>query len=262
MPSTPVTASIPAPISVQLYSLREEAAADFRAVIARLGEIGYAGVETAGFHDLTAEQLRVALDNAGLAVSSAHVGLDKPDAYEASLDAHQALGAQTVVIPALAPASFADLDSVRAAADMINDANARVRRRGLTLGYHNHFWELESVIDDRFALLHLFDLLEPSVIAEVDIYWAKVGGADPQALVRDLGERAVLLHVKDGPADSPRSSMVAVGDGAIDTSGVLGANAAVQWHIVELDRCDTDMFDAVERSFRYLVDNGLSRGQR
>ena len=55
--------------------------------------------------------------------------------------------------------------------------------------------------------------------------------------------------------------MVAVGDGAIDVDGVVAAGTAARWHIIELDRCDTDMFDAVERSYHYLVDHGLSRGR-
>ena len=37
------------PISVQLYSLRDEAAKDFKAVVRRVAEIGYKGVEPAGF---------------------------------------------------------------------------------------------------------------------------------------------------------------------------------------------------------------------
>ena len=59
--------------------------------------------------------------------------------------------------------------------------------------------------------------------------------------------------MKDGPADDRASAMVAVGDGVIDVPGVLAAARSAQWHIVELDRCDTDMFDAVERSYDYLV---------
>ena len=50
--------------------------------------------------------------------------------------------------------------------------------------------------------------------------------------------------------------MVAVGDGVVDIPGVLAASPAARWHIVELDRCDTDMFEAVERSYDYLVGNG------
>ena len=168
--------------SIQLYTLRDAAAADFRAVLMRLGAIGYVGVELAGFNGLTPSELRGALDDAGLTLSSAHVDLAKPDEFEAALDEHQALGCDTVVVPMLPPKGFADLDAIRIAADRLNAANERARARGLDLGYHNHFWEL-PLVDDRPALLHLFDLVDDTVFAEVDIYWARVGGVDPAELV-------------------------------------------------------------------------------
>ena len=98
------------------------------------------------------------------------------------------------------------------------------------------------------------------MIAEVDIYWAQVGGSDPKEIVTELGPRVGLLHVKDGPADSPKHPMVAVGDGVVDIPGVLDASPSARWHIVELDRCATDMFEAVERSYDYLVGGGYSGG--
>ena len=251
----------PAPISVQLYSLREETAADFPAVLARLGAKGFVGVELAGFGSLTPPALRAALDNAGLVVSSAHVGFAEAAEFETALDAHQPLGCETVVIPALSHKAFTDVDTVRAIADRVNALAVVAQARGMSLGYHNHFWEFAPMPDGRPALLHLFEHLAPAVFAEVDIYWAQVGGSDPKGLVTELGSRVGLLHVKDGPADEPPSAMVAVGDGAVDVPGVLAASPSARWHIVELDRCETDMFDAVERSYDYLVGSGLSRGR-
>ena len=253
--------SSPPPISVQLYSLREQVAADFPAVLARLGAKGYPGVELAGLSGLTPEQLSHALTVAGLELSSAHVGLNVEGGFDAALDLHQSLGCDTVVIPSLPHDAFSNLDDVRAQADRINGAAETARAHGVTLGYHNHWWELASMPDGRPALLHLFDHLDPDVIAEVDIYWAQVGGSDPEAIVADLGPRVGLLHVKDGPADVPPSPMVAVGDGIVDVPAVLAAAPSARWHIVELDRCATDMFDAVERSYDYLVGNGHSRGK-
>ncbi len=249
------------PLAVQLYSLREEAAVDFAGVLRRVGAMGYAGVELAGFHDVDPTEVGRVLDDAGLRVASAHVGLDPADQYEAALDVHQALGADSVVVPFLAPDDFASSDAVSRAADRINAAREITSARSLTLGYHNHWWELEQSIDGRPALLALFDRLAPDVVAEVDVYWAKVGGTDPAALLAALGDRAAFLHVKDGPADEPGSAMVAVGDGAIDVPGVLAAAPAARWHIVELDRCDTDMETAVARSHDYLVGAGLSSGR-
>ena len=251
----------PAPISVQLYSLRDQVEADFPSVLTRLGAKGYVGVELVGFGGLTPQDLRRALDGAGLVVSSAHVGFQDDNEFAATLDAHQPLGCDTVVIPALSHKVFDDPDTLRATADRVNALDELARGRGMTLGYHNHWWEFTAMADGRPALLRLFDHLAPTVFAEVDIYWAQVGGADPKDLVTELGSRVGLLHVKDGPADEPPSPMVAVGDGAVDVKGVLGASPSARWHIVELDRCATDMFEAVERSYDYLVGTGLSRGR-
>jgi sugar phosphate isomerase/epimerase len=248
------------PAGVQLYSLREEAARDFPGVLERVARIGFVGVEFAGFYGVPAAEVGRMLQANGLEAASAHVGLAADDDFKAALDDHAAIGCDTVVIPAAPHTGFEDPDEVRATADLVNHHAALARDRGVALGYHNHFWELASMPDGRPALLHFYEHTAPDVLAEVDIYWAQVGGADPATLVAELGPRAALLHVKDGPADRG-SANVAVGDGAVDTPAVLAAATSARWHFVEFDRCDTDMFTAVERSFDYLVSSGLSRGR-
>ncbi|HTO56199.1 MAG TPA: hypothetical protein VMJ74_00330, partial [Pseudomonadales bacterium] len=62
-------------ISVQLYSLREEAKKGLAPILERLGRIGYAGVEPAGLADLTPAAFNKCLADAGLVVSSGHTGL-------------------------------------------------------------------------------------------------------------------------------------------------------------------------------------------
>jgi hypothetical protein len=52
-----------------------------------------------------------------------------------------------------------------------------------------------------------------------------------------------------------------------DAEGVLRRVAGAgegytQWLIVELDECATDMLEAVEKSYRYLVEKGLGRGNK
>jgi sugar phosphate isomerase/epimerase len=153
-----------------------------------------------------------------------------------------------------------DAAGVRRYADKLNAFNEQVRARGMALGYHNHWWEFSNRIGGETAHALLFRLLDASVFAEIDTYWAKVGGADPARVVGDLGARARLLHIKDGPATDSEAPMTAVGDGAVDVAAIAKASRA-KWHIVELDRCATDMFEAVERSYDYLVGNGLSRGR-
>ena len=55
--------------------------------------------------------------------------------------------------------------------------------------------------------------------------------------------------------------MVAVGDGEMDFSQIVEASHGISdWLIVELDRCETDIMEAVEKSYNYLVTHDLARG--
>lgn len=252
---------MPPRLSVQLYTLREEAKKNgLGGILDRLGRIGYAGVEPAGLHDLTADAFRQRVAAAGMVVSSAHVALPAAEKVTEVLDQQAAIGNDTLVVPFLPPDDFKDESAVRRTADRLNAFNAAVRARGATLGYHNHWWEFSTRIGDVTAHARLFALLDADVFAEVDTYWARVGGADPAAVVAALGTRARLLHIKDGPADKPESKMTAAGEGVIDIGAIAKASRA-DWHIVELDHCATDMFEAVEKSHRYLTGRGYAVGR-
>jgi sugar phosphate isomerase/epimerase len=103
--------------------------------------------------------------------------------------------------------------------------------------------------------------LNPAIFFEVDTYWVKTAGCNPADIVKEYGKRAPLLHIKDGPAVQ-KQPMTAVGDGVMDFAGIVQAAANnVQWLVVELDECATDMMQAVEKSVKYLVQKGLGRGK-
>jgi len=246
--------------AVQLYTLRDVPEPDLFSIIPKLAAFGYSGIELSGTEQrgVDAQAVSKILDDYGMVISSAHIALGESGLDEHDLDDLQTLGVDTVVVPFLPPDAFADLGTVSRSADRLNRAAQQVAPRSLAFAYHNHFWELQSVIDGRVALLHLFDMLERELASELDIYWAQVGGADPAHIAAALGDRAQFLHVKDGPANRPEESMVAVGAGSVDVPAVLQANGAVRWHIVELDRCTTDMYEAVEKSHQYLMELGLS----
>ncbi len=249
------------PTSVQLYSVRDAAAKDFEGVLRRIGDIGFVGVEVAGFHDLTPQQYAAIVEDSGLVTSSAHLTDLSPDGLNAMLDKIQEIGCDVAVCAFMPAERFADLDAIKLSADALNAANDIATSRGVSLGYHNHWWEFATSIDGQTAWSALIDRLDSTVFAEVDIYWATLGGADPRQVIADLGDRLRLMHVKDGPCDAPESPMVPVGSGTLDIPAILTSAPTATWHIVELDRCATDMFVALADSHRYLVDSGLSRGR-
>ena len=251
---------MPAPIAVQLYSLREEAGADLEATLERLAATGFVGIECADLHGRSPREFRERVAAVGLAICSSH-GLAIGDAAPAVLDAAAELGSPLVVVPVAAPERFTSTDAVGALADELNAAAERAAERGLALGYHNHFWEWTALPDGTPAYDALVARLDPAVELELDVYWAQVAGRDPARLLETLGDRVTRLHLKDGPADAPASAMTAAGEGRVDLAAAAAAAPHVRWHIVELDRCDGDMFDAIERSHAYLTGAGISAGR-
>ena len=79
------------------------------------------------------------------------------------------------------------------------------------------------------------------------------------ALLRRLGDRVRYLHVKDGPAVNRDDFMTAVGSGRMPVAEILAASPSARWHVVELDRCATDMMTAVGDSLAWLTGQGLAR---
>jgi sugar phosphate isomerase/epimerase len=177
---------------------------------------------------------------------------------DAVIGAARILGADTVIVPHLAPPRFADADGVRGVAAELNEASARLAGEGLRLGYHNHDFELSSLIGGTPALEVLADQLDEAVVLEVDTYWAAVGGQDVAALLGRLGDRVRYLHVKDGPVVDREDFMTAVGTGRMPVAEILAASPSATWHVVELDRCATDMMTAVGDSLAWLTAQGLT----
>ncbi len=249
-----------APIALQLYTIRDLLAKDFTAGVKKIAEMGYAGVETAGFPGITPAAAAQLFKDLGLEIVAAHSGLPLGDKKNEVLDTLAALGCKRLVCPGLGHDLWSSVSGIQKAADMLNEAYDIARQNHLSLGFHNHSIEFQKV-DGKFAHDILQEYLHPNIFFEVDTYWVKVGGGDPVEVVRKLGRRAPLLHIKDGPGDH-QSPQTAIGAGIMDFPAIVeAAGSNPEWMIVELDACATDMMEAVRQSFQYMVSQGLAHGR-
>ena len=71
------------PIALQLYTVRDETAKDFKGTVRKVAQMGYAGVELAGDGGLSAEEMSDLLGETGLKPAGSHVGLNL---FEQQLD--------------------------------------------------------------------------------------------------------------------------------------------------------------------------------
>lgn len=239
-------------IALQLYTVRDFAASDYAGAVRKVAEAGYKAVETAGFPGTTAKAAAKLFHELGLTVAAAHVGLPLGDQKNAILDQLEALGKPPLLCTQIRPDDVKSLDAIKDLCDRLNQGYTVARENGLQFGIHNHWWEFGQ-IEGRLIHHVMLEQLDPGIFFEVDTYWVKVAGIDPTQIVRELGARAPLLHIKDGPANR-EAPMTAVGDGVIDVPAILQASGEnARWWIVEMDRCATDVMEAVKKSYDYLA---------
>jgi len=247
------------PIAVQLYTVREAAAEDFPGVLKRVAAIGYKGVEFAGIHGMAPAEVKRIVDGLGLQVASAHGPVPSQGNAAQVIDECQTLGVRRLISGPGGPIDT--MDHVLACADLLNEGIALLAGAGIEFGLHNHWAEFEPV-EGRLPEDVLLQKV-PGLFAELDVYWITVGGPDAAETVARLKGRAPLLHIKDGPV-SPPQPHTAVGQGVLDIPAIVNAAdpAVLDWLIVELDSCATDMWQAVEDSYRYMTGNALAAGSR
>lgn len=244
-------------LSVQLYTVREAMQEDLPGTLERIAGIGFSQVEPYNFPAFPG--LGDALRDTGLSAPTTHahfVGVSDSE-LEDVFGAAKALGIQRVIDPHVPAERWQTAQSVAEIAAELNAASIVAARHGVTIGYHNHAHEAESIIDGRTSLELLADHLDPQVGLEVDTYWVAVGGQDPVALLERLGSRVVAIHVKDGAATPEPKDQTAVGSGTLHIRSILEA-APHALRVIELDDSRGDRFQAISDSYDYLVKENLA----
>jgi sugar phosphate isomerase/epimerase len=262
------------PLSVQLYSLREEAKKDFAGVIKRVAEMGYKGVEPAGFFDLSPVEFRKIVEDLGMRVYSAHSPWARPDSLDEAMEQANMLDLKTIVC-GYGPNEFKDLDSIKATAEMTNKMQEVLSKNGFTLFQHNHDFEFAR-IDGKLKYETYLELC-PEVKVEMDSFWStNFGQEDAVEMLKKFSDRTILIHIKDGLLKQKKQEqkvtngildrkveLRALGTGELDIKGLIEAMPEqVETVIVELDYCNIDMFEAIEMSYKYMTENGFVAGNK
>jgi sugar phosphate isomerase/epimerase len=213
--------------------------------------MGYAGVEFAGYGNLSAQAINSLLAETGLQVAGTHVGLNllTGEQLDASITCCRAINCPVMVLPSI-PQALRTLDGIRALGPQLNSIGQRCRDQGIDFGYHNHDFEFTS-IEGHTLLEHLLAITDPALVKiELDIYWAAYAGYDPLALLNSLGQRVVLIHFKDM---APDRSMTEVGRGILDMQSMTAfAQQQNIWAVVEHDHPTLPSLESANISLEYF----------
>ena len=251
----------------QLYTARKLLEADFRGTLEKVAAIGFREVQVSPRAGHTPAEIREMLDDSGLVCPSIH--LDARNSTAAEIDAAKTLGARYVFLSApmqvfridngkfLGIRDDVTLDEWRGIADGLNETGAAFAEAGLVFGYHNHAFEflpIDSVIPFDLVL----DRTDPKLVSiEIDLGWARVGGADPLVYFERYPGRFPVCHVKDVLADG---TFVDPGDGVVDFPRIFAraSQAGLRHYFVEHDTTQ-DPLATARAGYAYLRAASASR---
>lgn len=242
------------PVAVQMYTLREECEKDFAGTLKKVAELGFDGVEFAGYGGLTAKEVKTLLDELGLRAAASHVPLEQLETNLSQvIEEMKILNSKYIVCPYLMPDRRSEQD-YQALISFLNQAGETCQREGITLCYHNHDFELARLSDGRMALEAIFeDTNIDHVSAEFDIYWLTKAGEKPVEWINRYKNRTPLIHLKDMTIDEEQF-FAELGTGGVNLESVLnvGEEAGVEWWVVEQDMSRRTPFESIEISINYL----------
>lgn len=234
-----------APLALQLYSVRDALKADFISTLKKVAELGFSGVEFAGFYGFSAEEMKKLLEENNLIAMGSHTGLDLlENDLEGVMAYNKAIGNDRIICP------WAELDTPEQLEELVQKLaviGKTLKENGFTFYYHNHDGEFK-LFDGKYA----FDILleqVPGLKAEVDVYWATVAGVSPVEYLKAHQDVTDLIHLKDGIGrkDTP------VGEGEVDIQGVIDVSneMKVKWLVVE-DESTGDQIASVATGMKNL----------
>lgn len=267
-------------LGLQLYTVRDQMASAPEQTLAAIAAAGYWQVELMTI-DEEAIKIAAMARAAGLCVHSAFLdfkvitspGSEGTASLEQTLNLAQRIGLRHVVFGYIAKDQRDTIDKCRLVADSANAAADKTRAAGMRMCYHNHAFEFQPFPLDPAAgpdakPLTAYDVFterfDPQQMEfELDVFWAKIAGQDPLALMRRLAGRISQVHLKDMLAGTPvimdESAVPAdafqeLGEGVIDIPGVmrLAKEIGVDQCHVEQDQSPAPL-ESIVQSYQYLA---------
>lgn len=244
-------------IGLQLYTLRDELALDATSVLQKVAQMGYEGVEFAGYYDFSPEQLQKLLSGLSLKAISSHVSIERlKEHLEEEIAMNVAIGSRYVIIPGLNQEQRQNLSET--AAFLIECSN-RFASKGIKFGFHNHYVEFTETYGEQLWFDAFFERTPLELMkSELDVCWVHKAGSDPIAILEKYAGRVPLIHLKDMRKNEDGSHQtVELGVGEMELPAILAAaaSAGTEWIIVEQDDCERSALDSVKVSMEWLHQN-------
>ena len=187
------------PVGLQLYTVRDDMAKDFKGTLQQVKALGYDGVEFAGLFGHAPADIKAWCAEIGLNPISAHVPLaEMLEDIDKVIADYKTIGCEYIVVPYVTEERRPGGELFKQMVEEIRAIGAKCKEAGLVLLYHNHDFEFQKTETGEIGLDYLYanvpaDLLQ----TELDQCWLKYAGQDPVAYLEKYSGRSPVVHLKD-----------------------------------------------------------------
>ena len=251
-------------IYVQLYSVREDVKDDFNSTIQNVADIGYTGVEAAGykdgkFYDLTPEVFKHKIEGAGMKLLSSHAGrsLNRENPantnwesiwkwWDTAITAHKAAGIEYLITASMP--RLTSLEHLKVYCDYYNEIGRKCKEQGIRFGYHNHAFEFVE-FDGVTWYDYMIENTDPDLVFyQMDVYWTVKGGKSPVEYFKKYPGRFEILHIKD-EKELGESGMVGF-DAILKNRAIAGT----KYLVIEIEKYEFPPIQSIKLGYDYLVE--------
>ncbi len=231
-------------LALQLYTVRDliNSAKDLLNILPKVKDLGFDGVEFAGYFGASALALKNKLDETGLVPIGTHLNindLDKEKLKE-TIEYNKILGCRYL------GTGGGPHDTIEESENTAKILENAAKESGITTYYHNHWEEFAPFENGKTAL----DIISAHTKIELDAYWSFHAGIDNYKYITEHKDDILLIHIKDGVDGQPK----ALKEGNCDLDAIVKAAKEInlEWLILENDDPEPDGLSDVKRSMEYL----------
>jgi sugar phosphate isomerase/epimerase len=247
-------------IALQLYSLRDELPKRFYEVLKDVADLGFEGVEFAGFYGKDPNELRDVLQKLGLEIAGAHIPIQAFSELEIdkTISFNTTLGNRYLIIPSLPKEMVKTKNDWIKFTETLNNLAKKLRQYGMRIGYHNNVVEF-TPIEGEYPWNLIFSRTSEEVIMQIDIGHALRSGLttdDVIDIIKRYRGRALTIHAKD--YSKVKGYDVVIGEGDIkwlDILKTLKDYGGTQWIIIEQETYPyKPPIESIKKSLKNLRD--------
>jgi sugar phosphate isomerase/epimerase len=235
--------------AIQLYSVRDETQKDFPGTLKKLAEMGYTGVEFAGYGGLNAEEMKQVLADNNLKSVGSHIGINRlTNHLDEEIAYHKILGTEYLICPS---SGIKTREDTLQLADTFKPIIKKINDEGFKFAYHNHDYEFNKS-EGEHLLDILFQNLPPEAVMELDVYWVAYADLEPLAYMEKHKDRLKLIHVKQ--IDREKRN-VDIDKGILDYKEIItkAKTLGVEHFILEQEEYEVSSMVSVKNDINYIM---------